>query len=192
MAMASEPKRERDDASELDWLAFRYVAGEMAVEEAEAFEGRLDQDQEAREAVARVVELAGAVAALAPQAATTLPFRRHPTIRTFIAAATMAAAACLAWLVIHNGGPAPAPSGRRGAIRIAPTTTVALTWSTLDQERAADKGDSGALLASNEDLSAVAESEDSSLSDPGLPPWLVDAAALAARPEHAGQPAKDL
>jgi ferric-dicitrate binding protein FerR (iron transport regulator) len=190
MAMASE--RERDDGSELAWLAFRYVAGEMTVEEAEAFEGRLDQDQQAREAVARVVELAGAVAAQAPQAATTLPFRRRATIRTFVAAATMAAAACLAWLAIHTGGPAPVPLGPRDATRMAPIATVALTWSTLDQERAADKGDSSALVAWNQELPAVAESEDLSVSDPGLPPWLVDAAALAGRPEHAGQPAKDL
>jgi hypothetical protein len=71
---------------------------------------------------------------------------------------------------------------------------VALTWSTLDQERVADKGESSALLAWNEDLPAVAETEDLSQSDPGLPRWLVDAAALAGRPEHAGPPAnaKDL
>ena len=48
--------------SDLPWLAFRYVAGELAGDEAAAFERRLDTDQGAREAVAEVVELSGAVA----------------------------------------------------------------------------------------------------------------------------------
>jgi hypothetical protein len=39
-------------ADELDWLAFRYVAGELAPAEREVFELRLDQEQRAREAVA--------------------------------------------------------------------------------------------------------------------------------------------
>ncbi len=47
---------------DLDWLAFRYVAAEMSAEEAARFEQRLGEDQECCEAVARAVELAGAVA----------------------------------------------------------------------------------------------------------------------------------
>lgn len=47
-----------DDASELDWLAFRYVAGECDPAEMLEFELRLADDQVAREAVARAVELA--------------------------------------------------------------------------------------------------------------------------------------
>jgi len=49
--------------SELDWSAFCYAAGEMSPAEATAFEDRLADSQPAREALARAVELAGAVAA---------------------------------------------------------------------------------------------------------------------------------
>jgi len=50
------------DIHELDWLAFRYIANEMTAIEADSFESRLADDQAAREAVARAVELAQAVA----------------------------------------------------------------------------------------------------------------------------------
>jgi anti-sigma factor RsiW len=187
--MASE--LEQDEVSELAWLALRYVSGEMARDEAEAFESRLDQDQAAREAVAQVVEIAGAVAALPPaRAAGTLPFRRRAAVRTFLAAATLAAAACLAWLAIDLRGPVPLPPQPRRTTANTPAATVALTWSSLHQEREAEKDDTSGLLAWNEDLPVPAETEDAS--DTGLPPWLVDAASLAGRPEHAGVPAKDL
>ncbi|MFQ5731265.1 MAG: hypothetical protein ACE5KM_04840, partial [Planctomycetaceae bacterium] len=52
----------RDD---LEWTAFRYVANELSAEEAAAFEQRLADDQAAREAVARCVEMTHAVVALA-------------------------------------------------------------------------------------------------------------------------------
>jgi hypothetical protein len=49
--------------SELDWSAFCYAAGELASAEAAAFEQRLAEEQPAREALARAVELTQAVAA---------------------------------------------------------------------------------------------------------------------------------
>lgn len=52
--------------SELDWLAFQYVAGELATVEEAAFETRLAVDQSAREAVARAAELVGTLAASRP------------------------------------------------------------------------------------------------------------------------------
>jgi len=48
---------------DLDWLAFCYIADELPRDEAHAFEARLADEQEAREAVARAVELTRAVAA---------------------------------------------------------------------------------------------------------------------------------
>jgi hypothetical protein len=56
----------RDD--ELEFVAFRYIAGELTDSEAAAFEERLAVEQIAREAVARAVEIAHSVAVLAPQA----------------------------------------------------------------------------------------------------------------------------
>ena len=47
---------------DLDWLAFCYVADELAECERAAFETRLADDQAAREAVARAVELTQSVA----------------------------------------------------------------------------------------------------------------------------------
>ena len=48
--------------NELDWSAFCYAAGELSAEEAAAFETRLADDQAAREALARAVELTEVVA----------------------------------------------------------------------------------------------------------------------------------
>jgi len=56
------------DSYDLDWQAFRYVAGEMSSDEAAVFERRLADDQSAREAVADAVELAQALATLGPEA----------------------------------------------------------------------------------------------------------------------------
>src|SRR5262245_33570086 len=49
--------------NELDWAAFCYAAGELSPAETEQFEARLAQEQVAREALARAVELTQAVAA---------------------------------------------------------------------------------------------------------------------------------
>lgn len=51
------------DHNDLDWLAFCYAAGDLDVAEAEQFEARLADDQAAREALARAVELTQTVAA---------------------------------------------------------------------------------------------------------------------------------
>jgi hypothetical protein len=52
----------RECENELDWTAFCYAAGEMNEAEAAAFESRLADDQDAREALARAVELTQVVA----------------------------------------------------------------------------------------------------------------------------------
>jgi len=49
--------------NDLDWLAFSYAAGELTSAEAEQFELRLADDQTAREALARAVELCQTVTA---------------------------------------------------------------------------------------------------------------------------------
>ncbi len=46
-----------------DWLVFQYLAGELSVSEVDQFESRLAEDLPLQEAVAREVELTGAVAA---------------------------------------------------------------------------------------------------------------------------------
>jgi hypothetical protein len=53
--------------NELDWLAFCYAAGELDSADAEAFESRLAEEQSAREALVRAVELTQTVAAAEAQ-----------------------------------------------------------------------------------------------------------------------------
>ena len=181
--MAAEVEHDSD----IFWQAFRYVAGEMSPAEAESFEHCLDQDQEAREAVARAVELTGAVAALRPESILTLP-RRRP-VRTILGVAALAAAACLFWLVFTPLG--PAPDSAAVAPRVTPSATVTLAWSTLRQEGTeGDKDETSALVASIDDLPTPAESDDAA--DAGLPLWLLDAASLAGRPNQAVTPVKEL
>jgi anti-sigma-K factor RskA len=57
-----QPETE-SQATDLDWLAFRYISGEMAVSEADQFESLLADDQNARDAVVRAVELSQIVLA---------------------------------------------------------------------------------------------------------------------------------
>jgi hypothetical protein len=56
-----------NDTYDLDWLAFCYAAGDLNATEAEQFEARLADDQAAREALARAVELTQTIAAAETQ-----------------------------------------------------------------------------------------------------------------------------
>jgi hypothetical protein len=56
-----------DNTHDLDWLAFCYAAGELDPADAELFEARLADEQAAREALARAVELTQTVAAAETQ-----------------------------------------------------------------------------------------------------------------------------
>ena len=68
-------------AGELDWLAYCYVSGELTGDEQTTFENRLADDQAAREAVARAVELVQTVA-LAETHEVTRPLPVSTTRRT--------------------------------------------------------------------------------------------------------------
>ncbi len=88
--------------SDLNWLAFRYVSGEMPDAELATFEQNLAESQPAREAVAAAVLLAQAVALAADTAAgpqrelvTAGPALRRPTWRGRLAWALAGAAASL-------------------------------------------------------------------------------------------------
>ena len=94
---------------DLDWLAFRYVAGEMPAAELSAFEDRLADDQPAREAVARAAQLAQTVAlAAAPPQVLPAAADRSSWLQP-AAWMSMGAAACLAVVLYLN---LPAPGGK--------------------------------------------------------------------------------
>ena len=53
---------EKQSAADREWLAFRYIAGELTGDELASFEAELEASQLAREAVARAVDLSQAIA----------------------------------------------------------------------------------------------------------------------------------
>lgn len=53
---------EKQSETDREWLAFRYIAGELSGDELVAFEAELETSQVAREAVARAVDLSQAIA----------------------------------------------------------------------------------------------------------------------------------
>jgi hypothetical protein len=72
-----------ESRNELDWLAFCFLSGEMSPAEAERFEARLEGEQEAREALARAVELTQVVAAVeATCEASTPSLARRVSVRS--------------------------------------------------------------------------------------------------------------
>jgi ferric-dicitrate binding protein FerR (iron transport regulator) len=121
---------QRDD---LDWLAFRYVAAELSPGESREFERRLEQDQEAREAVGRLVEVTCAVRALDGDAAPRVTPAGH--LRPWYRRRGVQVAAGLAlglMLALSFFWPHPSdPTGRQnGSLSSAvPPAELALVWS---------------------------------------------------------------
>lgn len=141
-----------DKPEDLDWLAFCYIAGELPAAEADAFETRMADDQETREAVARAVGLAFMLAVAEPkaqqhsrtvfQAASTW---RHARTARRVAWAAVAAAACLAgvWAYRFFQGPADQPGPpeqfareEEATISDSPPQQLALLWSRTREELA--------------------------------------------------------
>ena len=85
--------------------AFRYVADEMTPLEAERFESRLADDQDAREAVARAVGLVGRLQSV-PCAVVRRPYRSRLGGR--VAAACVAAVMVVATMSVLRGPLVPA------------------------------------------------------------------------------------
>jgi hypothetical protein len=168
---------------DLLWLAFRYVAGELDVDESEAFEHRLSQDQAAREAVAEAVGLVQAVALGHSPAHTSLPIRRPR--RTAMIGVAAGLAACLAlvvvWPLVSRWAAVPAGWNFGGSQTHGPGADVAATWAGI-----ADREDDPPMdvLASLDDQGGLADAGPGSSLDAGVqddatpPPWLLEAASL--------------
>lgn len=182
--MEPSPSPETD----LHWLAFRYVCGELTGDESVAMEARLAHDQAAREAVAEAVELVGAVGLAASSARPSiLPMPPARTHRIGVWAIPAAAAACLALAFgLNSLGHRKADSGplATASARMGSTTTrdVALAWSGLRREEGIHPNDQPAWPA---ETSVIAELELSPLAEEGEsspPSWLVAAASLRETP----------
>lgn len=188
--MASDP------CPDLLLLAVGYVAGEMSSAEMAAFETRLAHDQDACEAVAEAVELAGAFALLP----TTTPLvlrmdrpRRLGVIGTGIGAAAAVLAMVVGLGVLTRRPPAPLASARPPGDTAASARpeSVALAWSGLRQSGEVDLVSHSELLAWLDDSAAspsadlmapgAGETEDEALSS-----WMLEAARLRGGVQPAG------
>lgn len=153
-------------SEDVDLLAFRYIAGEMTAADAELFEQRLADDQAAREAVARAVDMAQAVASV-PADTIPLPAFRHSELTTHqprasrrLRPARWIAAAAAVVLAVLGLQFFKGPSDQ---------TTLAKVWVNLWLGQ-------DALETSNLDL--IADSEESVIDDDSdltVPGWMMEA-----------------
>ena len=95
-----------ENKTELFWQAFRYVGDEMTPAEASEFEAELADQQTAREAVARVVELSQLVLAAAPEESPieifVTPVRNSQAWMQPVGWIAVGAAACLAMVMAYQ------------------------------------------------------------------------------------------
>jgi hypothetical protein len=165
--------------NDLHWLSFRYVCGELTADEETAFELRLADDQRAREAVAKAVELHEAIRVAAAE----LPgLRARCTWRRL---AWMAAAACLLlatglfWLAARTRTPDEKhiPPGAIANKESSDAANVALTWAEMRQARSED------AVAETPDAHAAPRTElpTEDVDDIEVPQWMVIAFADEAR-----------
>jgi len=138
---------------DLDWLAFCYIADELSPDEREAFESQLANDQGAREAVARAVDLTRAVAAvdaegrnLATPASLAARLWRRTGVAGRLGWTAVAIAACLVVVLAHHTyrGIAPvatSPQDARGGKQVGTSdrlpAQLAVVWSRTREELAA-------------------------------------------------------
>ena len=163
-------KREID--SESMWQAYRYVADEMTSEERIAFEERLDLEQSAREAVAKMAEIAAAIRSL-PVEAFIKPKRMPAIVHR---AGWMALGVAASLLIMFGWRQFPAADGQTAGISdSAQDPQLALAWTPAEQD--AEVPDESSTVSLSDSLSDTELAGDFS-----TPSWL--AAALLADPEN--------
>ena len=199
-----------EEPDDLDWLAFCYIADELSLDEAAAFENRLADDQAAREAVARAVELAGAVAVVgaedldrATPASVVRGAWRRRSLAGRVGWTAITAAACLVVLVLayrHDRGigpvassPQEAPGGGHVGISDGVPDELAIVWSQTREELAALQFDVWAADSlddrdESEDWSPLPAEDDAEedLYAANTPPSWMLAAVHGSRPGRGG------
>jgi hypothetical protein len=172
---------------ELDWSAFCYAAGEMNEAEAAAFELRLSDDQSAREALARAVELTQVVASaesLQPMVAVRSPSSQWSRRLGWMAIGS--AASLLVALLWSGAGPWFAGSWRGGeTVASGEQTRLADAWSQTRQELA--DGESELWYPKHaSDSDAVIPTIEADELDSATPAWLT--AAVESYPNEPSDP----
>jgi len=128
----------------LELLALRYIGGELSRSEAEAFESRMAEDQSAREAVARMVDLTAAVRSVEESGAGSenkVAAARTAAHNAWLRPAgwlTLAAAACCAAVVAYqailSGSADQASVGKSPASAASNQDDEALLWAMLRED----------------------------------------------------------
>jgi anti-sigma-K factor RskA len=156
-----KPLKPDDD---LHWLAARYALGELAEDARDAFEARLANDQEAREAVAGAVAVLSAVCASGQLQCT------GPTGNSRVAGAWLSRSIWLA--------------GIAAAIAIAAFWGISTNWNRQDSmaNLATAWSDARDSVAEDvhEEVALAAEPGAASLEDVDVPDWLITAVSLRA------------
>jgi hypothetical protein len=182
-----------NEKQELDWLAFQYIADELSPDETAAFELRLAEDQLAREAVARAVELSqAAAAAFDMQPVTAGEFGTvQPPARSWSVALwwmSCGAAACLAALMGYEAWRSGV--GNVAAPGNAPSAELAAAWSeTREQSRTAAYPELTSEILSSlknfQDVATEVAAEPDAQEDE-TPSWIVAALSPDEAPPHDG------
>lgn len=150
-------KPDEPDPCNLDWLAFQYLANELGTAERAAFEDSLAENQAAREAVARAVELTQMLSAardldeiVVRSSEAPVPASRRSAAWSIPAASVPAvwmgigAAACLAlvavWSFWSPADDSVSPAVTAKSVKAnAKTLELANAWSTARAEFAAQQ-----------------------------------------------------
>jgi hypothetical protein len=168
---------------ELEWLAFRYVAGELTHEEESRFETRLAGDQAAREAVERAVELKESLFIVATERMPARAWREGLSKQTVLALAAVVAA-CLLIALGSWFGPAGDDAG--AIVDQAPptddssATALALAWAEVHGRPASIETNEAPAAPHSDWIAAEAEGTDIPSGDMELPLWLLRAAEAIA------------
>jgi len=184
---------------DLDWLAFRYLAAELSPAESRQFESRLEHDQQAREAVGRLVETTCAVRSLDwDDAPRVMPVRRkRPWYRRrAVQVVSGLAAGLMVALLVWGPDRGQQPREREGSLaKVPPAAELAVVWSHVRTELNAQRVEEAAgwrWLASAEGETDAADSTDEEdASD--APEWMVSAVvAMESQEEAHHTPAANL
>lgn len=177
-----------DFQSDLDWTAFCYAASELSESETAAFESLLAEDQAAREALARAVELSQAVASAETMQPVVITRSRSFIWSRRLTWMAVGSAASLLVAVLWSGSGVGSRLQTRFSGQPESSTAtheLAAAWVGQQQEQsiASDAGQWYPAPISESDASSEAEASADLADLPETPAWMTAAvASLAGQP----------